>query len=151
MRILLALLIVCLSADFCRAQDASPVFPKCNDSELISLVKERVDTFQQKNPPANSYQYRKQRLTVKNISDFEPLDIRSFKPSSNYKVADRIITLKINGRIPEDLLRLCRGADKVAENSVYLLMYPEDGKITVDIINFQNQAASEALRFSYPQ
>ena len=56
-----------------------------------------------------------------------------FDNASNYEVARELVMTKINYRIAEDNLRLCRGG---AVSGIYLLMYPEGSGTRVQILNF---------------
>ena len=164
MRLLTALLLLCLSVNVSRAAENQPLtasptetkalpvsFPSCEDENLIKQVQDVVAVFLQKNPPRNIRERRSRLLTVKNIADFEPVDVASFIPAVNYNVADRLIMLKMNNRLQNEELRLCVEKTAVSGEGtrIYLLMVAAADGVEVEIVNFQNLPSLSEMRFVY--
>lgn len=120
-------------------------FPDCDDERLLAETRRLMDEYQTNETAENIHQYRRQRLVAKNMGRFTAVDVSEFKPRDNYEVADRMITLKINDGIPSDAFRICRGSNSVIGREIFLLMYPAENQVVVEVLNF---TASEPLRFS---
>lgn len=100
---------------------------------MLKAVAEKVKEYQDENPASSVISRRKQALIVKNLKEFEEIPAAEFDNASNYEVARELVMTKINYRIAEDNLRLCRGG---AVSGIYLLMYPEGSGTRVQILNF---------------
>lgn len=116
-----------------QAESASARLPSCNDPAMLKAVAEKVKEYQDENPASSVISRRKQALIVKNLKEFEEIPAAEFDNASNYEVARELVMTKINYRIAEDSLRLCRGG---AVSGIYLLMYPEGSGTRVQILNF---------------
>jgi len=121
-------------------------FPDCGDELLMAETRRLIDENQLQKKAGNIYESRRRKLIAKNIKNFENVDISSFKPQDNYEVADRMITLKINEKVPGEAFRICKGNNELIGREIFLLMYPQAEKIAVEILNF---SSSEPLRFFY--
>lgn len=116
-----------------QAESAAARLPSCNDPAMLKAVAEKVKEYQDENPASSIISRRKQALIVKNLKEFEEIPAAEFDNASNYEVARELVMTKINYRIAEDNLRLCRGG---AVSGIYLLMYPEGSGTRVQILNF---------------
>lgn len=116
-----------------QAESAAARLPSCNDPAMLKAVAEKVKEYQDENPASSIISRRKQALIVKNLKEFEEIPAAEFDNASNYEVARELVMTKINYRIAEDNLRLCRGG---AVSGIYLLMYPEGNGTRVQILNF---------------
>lgn len=116
-----------------QAESAAARLPSCNDPAMLKAVAEKVKEYQDENPASSVISRRKQALIVKNLKEFEEIPAAEFDNASNYEVARELVMTKINYRIAEDNLRLCRGG---AVSGIYLLMYPEGSGTRVQILNF---------------
>ena len=118
------------------AAESKITLPPCNDPALIAGVRRNLTAYYEANLDSTLIENRRRRLLLQNLSFFEPLDVASFNDKENYQVADRIIMAKINrGAVPEN----------------YLLAYPFDGNLAVEIINFGDLSPdAEAGHFFIP-
>lgn len=123
--------------------------PACEDRALLAQVHQAVSAWQEKSPAETIYDRRAQLLSVKNIRSFAAVDVDSFVPATNYKVADRIITVKINEQLTNRDLRLCISDNPILKSKIYLLMRPlTDGTVGVDIINY-NRTEKAPISFIF--
>ncbi len=107
--------------------------PSCGDSRMLNEVAALVREYQQAHPAASIVSRRKQALLLKNLKWFEEVPVADFDNASNYEVARELIMTKINYKIDESEMRLCRGN---RGTDIYLLMYPEGTGTRVQILNF---------------
>ena len=124
--------------------------PDCNDARLLELTRRQLAAFQAAEGAGNLYDRRAQKLAVKNTAEFEELSVADFVPRDNYRVANRIISYKINRGLSNEDMRLCRGNNPVLKSQLYLLLYPQNGGISADIINYGSSSSENSLlRFTY--
>lgn len=110
--------------------------PKCDNPEMLKNVSNRIQQFYDENVSNKIRDKRNQKLLLKYLNSFEEVDVETFKPETNYLVADRILMNKINANLEAKDMKLCRsnkGADKYG---VYLYIYPKENYYIVEIINF---------------
>lgn len=119
------------------APEISPRKPTCENPMLLTQVHQAVSAWQQKSPAENIYDRRARLLTIKNIRSFAAVDVESFVPADNYKVADRMITVKINERLSNQDLQLCVSNNPILKDKIYLLLRPlNDDTVGVDVLNY---------------
>lgn len=114
------------------------VMPECGDEELQSRVRKIIADAQEKQSGKNIYDRRKQILIVKNTAQFKEVDLNTFQPADDYNVANHIIDYKINDQEVLENMRLCVGENPFMDDKLYLLMHPKDGKLQIDILNFNS-------------
>lgn len=107
--------------------------PDCNDPKLISEVKSAIENHVLNAPETSIVENRKRKLVLKNIDAYKEIPLSEFKSSDNYLVANELIMTKINKNMTDHDLRLCAGN---GSKPIYLLIYPEDFRYRVQIINF---------------
>lgn len=107
--------------------------PSCNDGRMLNEVAALIGEYQQAHPAASIVSRRKQALLLKNLQWFEEIPVADFDNASNYEVARELVMTKINYKIDESEMRLCRGN---RGGDIYLLMYPEGMGTRVQILNF---------------
>lgn len=110
--------------------------PSCNDPALIAGVRHSLKAYYNTNRDSTLIENRRRRLLLQNLSLFEPLDVASFNDRENYRVADRIIMAKINSGAVSENMMLCRNEYKARGAALYLLVYPFNDSLAVEIINF---------------
>lgn len=113
--------------------------PDCNNPELVSDVKEAIRSYLKNMPKMSIIDYRKRNLVLKNIDAYTEIPLDEFNNSDNYLVANELAITKINRHMTNNDFRLC-----VAEGAkpIYLLIYPEDFRYRVQIINFVPPASN---------
>ena len=113
--------------------------PDCNDKKLISEVKAAIEEYLSNAPQVSIIENRKRNLVLKNVDEYKEIPVSEFNNADNYLVANELIMTKINRNMTDDDLRLCVGTGK---KPVYLLIYPEDFRYRVQIINFISPTAN---------
>ena len=108
----------------------------CGDKELWRLVRDKLSELQTEVMDENVIDRRRRLLALKHIGDFSPLPVEAFQPKDNYRVANRMIYVKINHGLKDKDLQLCAGDNSVLSRRVYLLAYPLRGQTIVEIINY---------------
>ena len=114
-------------------EQKSEDFPTCDNEKLIDIVREHVKSHLDKETSGSIMDIRKRRLVLKNINSYTEVPVATFDSKENFLVANEIVMSKINRNIRESDMRLCVGEGK---KPVYLLIYPEDFRYIVQIINF---------------
>ncbi len=104
---------------------------------MLAAVAAEIGEYQQAHPANSIVSRRKQALMIKNLKDFEEIPVANFDNSANYEVARELVMTKVNYRISEENMRLCRG-----NSDIYLLIYPEGHGFRVQILNFIPAAAN---------
>lgn len=122
-----------------KAEDkpAAAGLPSCNQASMLAAVAAEIGEYQQAHPANSIVSRRKQALMIKNLKDFEEIPVANFDNSANYEVARELVMTKVNYRISEENMRLCRG-----NSDIYLLIYPEGHGFRVQILNFIPAAAT---------
>lgn len=108
----------------------------CNDAGLLAQVRGKIDSLQPQAAGENVVERRRRLLSLKHIGKFRPLSVADFVPRDNYRVANRMIYVKINEGLKDSDLRLCVSDNPVLDRKVYLLMYRLKDEIRVEIINY---------------
>ena len=107
--------------------------PTCDDEKLVAEVKAAVKGYLDEQKYGSIVEKRGRRLILKNIDKYTEIPMKTFDNKSNYAVANEIIMAKINRKVRESDMRICVGEGK---KPIYLLIYPEDFRYLVQIINF---------------
>lgn len=107
--------------------------PDCNDSRLVSDVRNAIRLYLENMPAQSIIDYRKHHLVLKNIEKYTEIPVDEFKNSDNYLVANELTMTKINQHMTNNDFRLCVAGGK---KPIYLLIYPEDFRYRVQIIDF---------------
>ena len=131
-----------LSAEVKPVEIVRPSLPECNDEKLQRLLDEKVSEYYRKTPPESLLEKRMQQLILRNFHSFEPVDTNSFGPEDDLRVANKLISVKINNGLNDDEVRLCRTQSDSKLPIVYLLIYPENFAYMVEVINFINYSPS---------
>lgn len=120
--------------------------PECNNPRLLEKVLKRIEQYYQEKKQTSIIEQRKQALLLKKLEKFQSVDINNFIPKENYAVADRLIDIKINDGIKAKDMSLCKS---MGEREIYLLIYPQNGFYTIEIINFPGQPISKNFTTVY--
>ncbi len=120
--------------------------PQCSSPRLLEKVLARIAQYYKEKPISSIVEQRKQVLMLKKLNGFEPIDINSFEPKTNYAVADRLIDIKINDGVKAADMSLCKST---GDREIYLLIYPQNNFYTIEIINFPGQPVSKDFTTVY--
>lgn len=112
------------------------VLPGCDNEQMIEKVIAKVDAYNQEHPASSIMNKRNQALMLKNLRHFAEVDVADFTSKQNYNVANQILMTKINRRLDDKDLRLCKNTGKGKASEIYLLIYPWWDNVYVSIINF---------------
>ena len=113
----------------------------CNNVELLNQVRQKINSLQTEEE--NIVKHRRRLLALKHIEKFSHLSVKDFVPKDNYRVANRIITIKINNGLKDEDLQLCVSSNPILSRKVYLLIYTLEDKKYVEIINYTAPSSSE--------
>ncbi len=109
--------------------------PDCNNPDLLAQLKELLLPYLDKGWN-NIRERRKIDLTMKNIRNFETLNLSEIDVKKDTVVADRVMELKINQKKRASDIKICKVDSKVIGLPVYTLMYYEGENLTVEVLNF---------------
>lgn len=112
------------------------ILPGCDNEQMIEKVIAKVDAYNQEHPATSIMKKRNQALMLKNLRHFAEIDAADFTSKQNYNVANQILMTKINRRLDDKDLRLCKNTGKGKASEIYLLIYPWWDNVYVSIINF---------------
>ena len=127
-----------LSTEVKPVEIVRPSLPECNDAKLRRLLDEKIDAYYRKTPPESLIEKRMQKLILRNFHSFEAVDTSNFSPDDDFRVANKLVSIKINNGLTDDEIRLCRTQSDSKLPVVYLLIYPENFTYLVEVINFIN-------------
>lgn len=136
MRYLALLLMLALFPLGAKAQEPN-AFPECNDAALLEGVREAIAKDENALENESVVDYRARLLALKNVRNFTPLDVASFHPDDNRRVADILITAKINEGLTNADFRLCASDNPILKRRIFLLMRPAAEGLEVDIVNYR--------------
>lgn len=112
--------------------------PDCNDEKLIARLQQELlplldkggDTIREK---------RKVDLTLKNIRNFTQLETANIDSDKDTIAADRIIELKVNQKLRNNDIKVCKADSKVIGLPIYVVMYYEQNILQAEVLNFTNK------------
>lgn len=111
------------------------VLPVCNNADLVSGLRQALKDYYAANADSSLIEQRHRRLMLQNLAHFEEVPIKSLAPKDNYLLADHIIMAKINLGVAEAEMRLCRNLAQGKETPLYLLIYPVEKGLMVEVLN----------------
>ncbi|MBO7555795.1 MAG: hypothetical protein J6T72_00135 [Alphaproteobacteria bacterium] len=121
--------------------------PKCDDLSLVESVVEEINKYMDEQTDGSIIDKRKRNLVLNYINSYTEENVENFEPQRNYLVADTIIKLKINNHVRGENMRLCVSGGK---KPVYLLVYPEDFRYNVEVINLPAKRGNLTFLYTPP-
>lgn len=124
--------------------------PACSDQDFEAKIIEAAEAYFEKIPTFSSIAKRKKQLRLMNLKNFEKVSAENFSPQTDYRTANALISIKINEKVPQSDILLCRqkGDEKTA---LYVIAYPYLDNIKAHIINLDEKNPDyEAVTFIYP-
>lgn len=116
---------------------AESLRPDCFNPSLVRKVKSAVHAYQESNRAESLLEQRRQKLLLKNIGNFVPVNSDNFTSQDDLRTANKLIMLKINEGIESSAITLCKNSGSGANYNLYLLIYPQStDSYKVEIINF---------------
>lgn len=111
-------------------------FPDCNESKLLAGVHRTIAENMAKGVSENVISRRSRLLTLKNMKNFVPVDIKTIRPHDNPQLAAVLVSEKINSGLNDNNFRICAGDNPIVQKRVFLLLQADDTDIIVKIINY---------------
>lgn len=119
-----------------RPENLTPPDVDCNDAGLLQQVRDKISELQKAADDENVVERRARLLALKHIGSFAEQNPAEFQPKDNYRVANRIIAVKINRHLKDGELKLCVSGNPVLDRKIYMLIYRFEGSVYVEIINY---------------
>lgn len=116
------------------------LLPECGSKRLSKSVLDKIEEYYNKKADKSIIEIRRQKLLQRRLKKFNEIKIKDLVPEDNRKVADKIISYKINDGISEDKMRLCKSAKP---DEIYLLIYPKGSDYLIDIIDIKENFPRE--------
>ncbi|MBR2033724.1 MAG: hypothetical protein IKA03_03520 [Alphaproteobacteria bacterium] len=112
-------------------------FPLCSDASLIDKLQNILKEDNLSLDNESIIQKRARILAAKNMTNFSPVDVKTFRPEINREIANIMITAKINQGLTNDDFAICAGDNPILKRRVYLLMQRKDTEIAVSVVNYR--------------
>lgn len=129
-------------------RDITP--PQCSSPQLLAKVRERIFQHMDALTAKSTLAKREKALILANLGEFSEVSVENFNPETDYNTANALIMLKINEKIPESDILLCR-QNKAADRPIYLVIYPYADNYQGYIINLdKNSIDYKDISFIYP-
>lgn len=124
--------------------------PACNDKNFEAQIIEAVKNYFQNQPALSTVSKRKQILKLQSLKNFEAVSTENFSPETDFNTANALIMIKINERVEEKDILLCKQKE-TKKNAVYVIAYPYMDNIKAHIINLAEKNPDyQAVSFIYP-
>lgn len=124
--------------------------PTCSDGRVLTLTKNTMAAYQERNPAITVSGKRKQKLILKNLQTLEDISPDNVTSKYDINLANELVSLKINENITSLDLVVCRGPEILGNSNMYVILYQKNGVIIGKIINFAEPGKSERdLEFIY--
>ncbi len=122
--------------------------PLCDDAKLYQKILGEVRAFLTSDGEISVMAKRRNALIGANIEGFEEIPVANFSPETDNNTANALITLKINQKVREEDIRLCR---QKGEGNLYVILYPYQDNVKGHIINLNRyDTTNEGVSFIYP-
>lgn len=125
--------------------------PNCNDVNLVENIKSEIIKYYDKNPTSKPYLLRKRKLVLNSIGDFYKVGLKSFDTKQHPSLAREIVMKKINSRLGDDQMELC----KTGQNNTNIYVLITNNQITtenifdVSIFGINTKKFSDNISFEY--
>ena len=122
--------------------------PTCDNQYLLHNVTAAVDQYNQQNPPANLYEKKQQLLLLKDFKGFSEVAADNFTSEENFNVSSKLVSLKINNKLINEDIRVCKSTSQGPAKDLFLIIYPKDYEILIDLVNFNPRKDNFLIKFS---
>lgn len=130
-------------------KDITP--PACSSPELYAKIRERILAYTDTITAKSTLAKRQKALILANLGGFSNVSVENFKPETDYNAANALIMIKINEKIPEDDIILCRQNQATKGTPMYVVVYPYADNYRGYIINLdKNSIDYKDISFIYP-
>lgn len=130
-------------------KDITP--PACSSPELYAKIRERILAYTDTLTAQSTLAKRQKALILANLGGFSNVSVENFKPETDYNAANALIMIKINEKIPEKNIILCRQNQATRGTPLYVVLYPYADNYRGYIINLdKNSIDYKDISFIYP-
>ena len=130
-------------------KDITP--PECSSPELYAKIRERILAYTDNVTAQSTLAKRQKALILANLGGFSNVSVENFKPETDYNAANALVMIKINEKIPEKDIILCRQNQKTKGSPLYVVLYPYADNYRGYIINLdKNSIDYKDISFIYP-
>ena len=130
-------------------KDITP--PACSSPELYAKIRERILAYTDTITAKSTLAKRQKALILANLGSFSNVSVENFKPETDYNTANALIMIKINEKIPEKDIILCRQNQATRGTPLYVVLYPYADNYRGYIINLdKNSIDYKDISFIYP-
>lgn len=130
--------------------DSSPERPQCSSPALYQKAMQAVADYTATLPAASTLAKRRKALISVNIEGFSDVPTEGFSVENDFNTANALITIKINKKIAEKEIVICR-QNTQKKQPLYLLLFPENEHFRGYILNLDEYSNNiEDISFVYP-
>ena len=127
-----------------------PEKPECSSPELYAKVMQKVAEYLNNINAQSTLAKRSKALISANLDGFHQVAAQNFLPEQDLKTANALVMIKINDKIDEKDILLCRQNRDITP-PVYLIIYPYADNYRVYIINLdKNSSDYQDITFIFP-
>lgn len=127
-----------------------PEKPECSSPELYAKVMQKVAEYLNTVNAESTLTKRSKALISANIDGFHQVDVKNFTPEQDRNTANALVMIKINDKIAEQNIMLCR-QNRDIRHPIYLIIYPYADNYRVYIINLnKNSSDYQDITFIFP-
>lgn len=124
--------------------------PSCVSAHFQNKVLAVIQDILNKDVDDSTIALRRKHLLLAHLNSFEEVSAAGFSAETDENVADALIMLKINQKIPEKDIVVCRQSSAV-EKPLYVMLYPYIDNYKGVVINMNRYTGSrEEVSFIYP-
>lgn len=118
----------------------------CNDEKLLQQLRNFLDPYINKKNYSSAINRRRAFLIIKNLKNFEELDLKNINYQEDTLAADRLVELKINNKFSEEDIKICKASNRFIGENIYMIIYKTSDTFKVETINFETK---ETLSFDF--
>lgn len=117
-----------------------PEKPECSSPELYAKVMQKVTEYLNSINAQSTLAKRNKALISANLDGFHQVSVKNFTPEQDLKTANALVMIKINDKIAENDIMICR-QNRDIPRPVYLIVYPYADNYRVYIINLDKNSS----------
>lgn len=124
--------------------------PTCDNQHLYDKVMAKIQEYMAQSPAVSTIAKRHKALILANINNFSNVPVENFSADEDFNTANALIMIKINKKIAEKDLIVCRQQGSSAL-PIYLIIYPYSDNYIIHIINLDKFSDNyEDISLLYP-
>lgn len=127
-----------------------PEKPECSSPELYDKVMQKVTEYLNNINAESTLAKRSKALISANLDGFHQVSAKNFMPEQDLNTANALVMIKINDKIAEQDILLCRQNRDITP-PIYLIIYPYADNYRVYVINLdKNSSDYQDITFIFP-